>query len=149
MTLFSLVIRLLPLLGLLAACQPDSASQQAAGTDLTSSVATRASVMRHHDTLMSRMDALVLERQRLQRQLPTLDSTSTAGQGQARTIRRRVVALQQADAAMMDWMHRYREPDTTRLSPHQYQDFWADQAQQLSQLDQQMRAALDSARLIP
>ncbi|MBT9395118.1 hypothetical protein KLP40_18265 [Hymenobacter sp. NST-14] len=142
--------RLLPLLGLLgglAACQPDSAAQHTAAPATSQVVpeATRTSVMQHHDALMGRMDALTTERQRLQRQLPTLDSASAVGRGRARTIRRRVLALQQADAAMMEWMHRYREPDTTRLSAHQYQDFWADQAGQLTRLEQQMRAALDSA----
>jgi hypothetical protein len=147
MSPFSPVFRLLPLLGLLAACQPDSASQSAAAADSAASTeATRASVMQHHDALMGRMDALTTERQRLLQQLPALDSTSAAGRRQVRAIRRHVLALQQADAEMMDWMHRYREPDTTRLSAHQYQDFWADQAQQLSRLEQQMSAALDSAR---
>ncbi|WP_324679375.1 hypothetical protein [Hymenobacter sp. GOD-10R] len=135
---------LFPLLALLTACQPDSTSQTASGVATTGP--TRASVMQHHDSLMSRMDALNTERQRLQHQLTTLDTTGVAGRDAAPTLRRRTQALVQADAAMMDWMHHYQEPDTTRLSAHQLADFWADQAYQLTQLDRQITTALDSAQ---
>lgn len=138
------VFRPLVLLALLTACQPDSTSQ--ATSSSASTGPTRASVMQHHDSLMSRMDALNNERQRLQQQLVTLDTTGAVGQEAARTLRRRARALLQADAAMMGWMHRYKEPDTTRLSAHQQADFWTDQAQQLTQLDHQMTTALDSAQ---
>ena len=102
--------------------------------------------MQHHDSIMSRTDALTTERQRLQQQLTTLDTTGVAGRNAAQTLRRRARALLQADAAMMDWMHRYKEPDTTRLSAHQYADFWVDQARQLTELDRQITTALDSAQ---
>ncbi|WP_022826415.1 hypothetical protein [Hymenobacter norwichensis] len=138
------VFRRLFLLALLTACQPDSTSHTT--PDAASIGPTRASVMQHHDSLMSRMDALSTERQRLQQQLATLDTTSTTSRGAARMLRRRANALLQADAAMMDWMHRYKEPDTIRLSAHQYADFWVDQAQQLTQLDRQITTALDSAQ---
>jgi hypothetical protein len=141
--LLSVLRRLLPLLALLTACQPDSTSQIPLGSAALEP--TRTQVMQHHDALMSRMDALYTERQRLQGQLSSLDTTRVTGRGAARTLWRRIHALVQADAAMMDWMHRYKEPDTTRLSAHQYADFWADQARQLNALDQRMTAALDSA----
>jgi hypothetical protein len=137
------VFRRLFLLALLAACQPDSTSQTT--SDSVSTGPTRARVMQRHDSLMSRMDALSTERQRLQQQLTTLDTTGTTGREAAHTLRRRAQALLQADAAMMDWMHRYKEPDTTRLSAHQLADFWADHARQLTQLDRQITTALDSA----
>ena len=39
----------------------------------------------------------------------------------------------------------YEEPDTAKLSPHQYEDFRADQARQLDALDEQIRTALEAA----
>ena len=138
------VFRRLFLLALLTACQPDSTSHTT--PDSATAGPTRASVMQHHDSLMSRMDALTTERQRLQQQLTTLDTTGVEGRNAAQTLRRRAHALLQADAAMMDWMHRYKEPDTTRLSAHQYTDFWVDQARQLTELDRQITTALDSAQ---
>jgi len=139
------VFRRLFLLALLAACQPDSTTSQTTSGSVPTGP-TRASVMQRHDSLMGRMDALNTERQRLQQQLTTLDTTGVAGRDAAQTLRRRARALLQADAAMMDWMHRYQEPDTTRLSAHQLADFWADHAQQLTQLDSQITTALDSAQ---
>jgi hypothetical protein len=138
------VFRRLLLLALLTACQPDSTSHTTSNAVATGP--TRASVMQHHDSLMSRMDALSIERQRLQQQLAMLDTTNATGRGAARTVRRRTSALLQADAAMMDWMHRYQEPDTTRLSAHQLADFWDEEARQLTQLDRQITTALDSAQ---
>lgn len=138
------VFRRLLLFALLTACQPDATSHTTA--DSATVGPSRASVMQHHDSLMSRMDILSTERQRLQEQLAMLDTTGVAGRNAAQTLRHHSHALLQADAAMMDWMHRYKEPDTTRLSAHQYADFWADQARQLTQLDHQITTALDSAQ---
>jgi outer membrane PBP1 activator LpoA protein len=138
--------------GLLAGCQsaPSSTAAESAVSATRSAAATsaasptRASVMRQHDAQMARMDALAAERQRLQAVLRRLDSTTVAGQRQARRLRRATVGLGAADAAMMNWMHHYQEPDTARLTARQHEDFWADQARQLAAVERAMTAALDS-----
>lgn len=138
------VFRRLFLLALLTACQPESPATTPPNTVTTGP--TRTSVMQHHDSLMSRMDALSTERLRLQQRLTTLDTTNAASRDAANALRHHTRVLRGADAAMMDWMHRYQEPDSTRLSTRQYADFWVEQARQLTQLDHQITAALDSAQ---
>jgi hypothetical protein len=132
----------LPLLVL--ACQ--SAPEQAA--DGPAPENTRAAVMQHHDALMARMDGLVQERLRLVGQLKTLDTTQAAQRPAAARLRRLIKCLSAADAAMMRWMHQYKEPDTVQLTAHQYEDFWATEAQELRDLDRQMSQALDSAQTV-
>ncbi|MBX0292912.1 hypothetical protein K3G63_20890 [Hymenobacter sp. HSC-4F20] len=131
-------------LSLLAvACQPQQDQPAESNTP-----ATRAAVMRHHDELMARMDGLVSERQRLAAQLVGLDSATSSGRAKAERLHRTIRSLRRADAAMMNWMHQYKEPDTVQLTAHQYEDFWAAEAQELTELEHQMTAALDSARAV-
>jgi len=120
------------------------AMSHAAAADTT----LRGRVMALHDASMLRMDALTLERQRLTKTLAQLDTTTRAGRQQAQQRRHAVRALQAADTRMMDWMHAFQEPDTARLTAHQYHDFWQDQRQQLQQLDQAITTALDSAQAL-
>ncbi len=139
----SLRLRYAALSLLAVACQPQENQPLESKTP-----ATRAAVMRHHDELMARMDGLISERQRLAAQLVGLDSTTTSGQAKAERLHRIIRGLRRADAAMMTWMHQYKEPDTVQLTAHQYEDFWAAEAQELTDLERQMTAALDSAKAV-
>ncbi|NVO31721.1 hypothetical protein [Hymenobacter lapidiphilus] len=92
-------LRFVPLLLLLAACQPSSSqpetSQQVAGAE--------KNVIADHDSLMAQMDRLY----ELRQQLAKLPATDTVALGQARR------AIVGAENGMMDWMHRYRRPADT------------------------------------
>jgi hypothetical protein len=105
----------------------------------------RAQAMRLHDAAMAQMDVMYSERQRLSAQLAKL-APPPANQRQAARLRRTVAALTQADDLMMTWMHGVHEPDSTRQPPAQVAAYWQQQMPMLKQIDQQITAALDSAR---
>lgn len=105
----------------------------------------RAQAMRLHDAAMNSMDALSSERQRLDGRLAQLSPSALT---QAARLRRTVGALQQADKQMMDWMHNLQEPDSTSQPKTKVDAFWRQQLPGLQQLDQRIKAALDSAKAI-
>ena len=53
--------------------------------------------------------------------------------------------MQAADRAMMTWMHQYQAPDSTAPAPQRLA-YLQDQQKQLSGIEQQLRAVLDSAQ---
>lgn len=108
----------------------------------------RAQAMRLHDAAMNSMDALSSERQRLTSRLAQLSPSAPATPAQAARLRRTVAALQQADKQMMDWMHNLQEPDSTSQPRAQVDAFWRQELPGLQQLDQRIKAALDSAKAI-
>lgn len=108
----------------------------------------RAQAMRLHDAAMGSMDALSSERQRLTSSLAQLSPSAPATQARAARLRRTVTALQQADKQMMDWMHNLQEPDSTSQPRAQVDAFWRQELPGLQQLDQRIKAALDSAKAI-
>jgi hypothetical protein len=104
----------------------------------------RAQAMRLHDAAMNSMDALNSERQRLTGRLIKLGSSDPS----APRLQRTITELQQADKQMMDWMHNLQEPDSTSQPRAQVDAFWRQQLPGLQQLDQRIKAALDSAKAI-
>lgn len=92
-------LRFVPLLLLLAACQPSS-SQPETGLPVA---AAEKTVLARHDSLMAHMDQLY----ELRQQLAKAPATDTVAVGEARR------ALVGAENGMMDWMHRYRRPADT------------------------------------
>lgn len=110
----------------------------------------RAQAMRLHDAAMNSMDALTGEHQRLTGSLAKLKLSPAAPATQARAARmqRTVAALQQADKQMMDWMHNLQEPDSASQPRAQVDAFWRKELPGLQQLDQRIRAALDSAKAL-
>ncbi|SDX61605.1 hypothetical protein [Hymenobacter psychrophilus] len=93
-------LRFVPLLLLLAGCQPSSSSQPEAGLPVAEAEKT---VLARHDSLMAQMDQLY----ELRQQLAKAPATDTVAIGQARR------ALVGAENGMMDWMHRYSRPADT------------------------------------
>jgi hypothetical protein len=104
----------------------------------------RAQAMRLHDAAMNSMDALNSEHQRLTGRLIKLGSSDPS----APRLQRTITALQQADKQMMDWMHNLQEPDSTSQPRAQVDAFWRQQLPNLQQLDQRIKAALDSAKAV-
>lgn len=87
--------------GLLAGCQhnPSGAEQRQQ---------LEARVMDVHDSAMARMGQLFLQRQQLEKRRDSLlQQADTSG---LHLLNQHVVALEKADAAMMDWMHQYKAP---------------------------------------
>jgi hypothetical protein len=108
----------------------------------------RAQAMRLHDAAMNSMDALNSERQRLTSRLAQISPSTPTTPATAARLRRTVAELQQADKQMMDWMHNLQEPDSTSQPRDQVDAFWRQQLPGLQQLDQRIKAALDSAKAI-
>ena len=104
--------------------------------------------MRLHATLLGQIDSLLSESQRLHRQVARLDTHTVAGGRQAARLRRLTAALRKVDADMRNWTYDFQQLDTLGLSPHQYDDLWADAQLELHRLEAQMRTALDSARRV-
>ncbi len=112
----------------LAAC-PAAAPPRQLSPD---KVAEKAVLVRH-DSLMARMD-----------QLYSLKGKITAARSPAAGPYLRGLAA--ADAAMMDWMHQYRAPDTT-AAPATRLAYFQQQQQVLAGVSQQFQATIDSATL--
>jgi hypothetical protein len=53
--------------------------------------------------------------------------------------------MQTADRAMMTWMHQYQAPDSTAPAPQRLA-YLQDQQKQLTTIEQQLKATLDSAQ---
>lgn len=138
-----IVIGLL-LAGLNAGCQSGPTEL----TETQQAAQQRTKVLALHDSTMLHMDALVNERQRLERILGNLDTTKGRNRATAARLGRLRGALAAADTTMTHWMHTYREPDTARLTHHQYVDFWTTEEEELRALAHQMRSALDSAATV-
>lgn len=120
---------LLPLLASLPACLSLQSDKQKAE-------AAEKAMMARHDELMAEMDQLTVLRQQIQK-TPGPD-TVAAG--------RRRRALLSADAAMMDWMHRYHKPaDTVALARRL--DYFSSQQKKIDSVATLFRTSLDSARL--
>ncbi|WP_400190600.1 hypothetical protein [Hymenobacter sp. B81] len=120
------------LLTMLPAClslQSEEEKQAAA------ELAAKDRVMARHDELMARMDELYSLRQ----QLAKVSDSVAAG--------RRRRALLRADAAMMDWMHQYRQP-TDSVSHARTLAYYARQQQRIDSVGVLMNQAVDSARLL-
>lgn len=99
--------------------------------------AAEKAVLAKHDELMAQMDELTILRQQLQK-TPGPDTTAAG---------RRRRALLSADAAMMDWMHRYRKPaDTVAIARRL--TYFAGQQKKIDSVAGLFRTSIDSARLV-
>ena len=96
--------------------------------------AAEITVMARHDSLMAKMETLYLLKSKI-----TAAHTPTAGPY--------LRGLAAADAAMMDWMHHYRAPDST-ATPAARLAYFQQQQQVLGRVSQQFRATMDSASLL-
>ena len=124
---------LLPAAGLLAgACSSPNKPSAETGPP-TPAAAAEIAVMARHDSLMAQMD-----------QLYALKAKINAARSPAAGPYLRGLAA--ADAAMMDWMHQYRAPDTT-AAPATRLAYFQQQQQVLAGVRQQFRATIDSASL--
>lgn len=98
--------------------------------------AAEKAMMARHDELMAQMDQLTVLRQQIQK----TPGPDTVAAGRHRR------ALLSADAAMMDWMHRYHKPaDTVALD--QRLSYFASQQKKIDSVAGLFRTSLDSARL--
>ena len=122
------MLRFVPLLALLAACEsaPDQ-EQQLATAEKT--------VLASHDSLMAQMDQLYELRQQLAKAAPA--DTVAAGN------RRR--ALLGAENGMMFWMHHYRRPADTVAAPRRLA-YYAAQQERIDSVRRLFQSSQDSAR---
>lgn len=132
------------LVGLGAGCQSGPPEL----TETQQAAQMRTKVLALHDSTMLSMGTLLSERLRLGRILGNLDTTKARHRAPATRLRRLHRALVAADTTMTHWMHTYEEPDTARLTHHQYVDFWTTEEQELRALARQIRSALDSAAAV-
>jgi len=117
---------------LLAACaSPDKPIAEQGPP--TPAAAAEMAVMARHDSLMAQTDQLYS----LKAQISATHSPAAAPF---------VRGLLAADAAMMDWMHRYKAPDST-ATPAARLAYFEQQQQVLAGVRRQYRATMDSASL--
>lgn len=90
-----------------------------------------------HDELMAQMDQLTVLRQQLQK-TPGPDTVAAGRQRRA---------LLAADAAMMDWMHRYRKPADS-VAVARRLTYFATQEKKIDSVAGLFRTSIDSARLL-
>jgi len=112
----------------LAACSPSVQKKP-----LSAAATAEKSLMARHDSLMAKTDQLFLLKTKL---------AATHAPATAPYLR----GLAAADAAMMDWMHRYHAPDTT-AAPATRLAYFQQQQQVLARVREQFRTTIDSATL--
>jgi hypothetical protein len=130
---------LLPLgaaFGMLSLGLPSCGTKSTATAE-TSSPAVQAhaledSLMAHHELAMSQTERLFALKAQL-----TAAKVPANAPIQAK--------MQAADHAMMTWMHQYQAPDSTAPAPQRLA-YLQDQQKQLTGIEQQLRATLDSAQ---
>ncbi|UYZ63846.1 hypothetical protein [Hymenobacter weizhouensis] len=118
------------LLPMLAGCLSLQSEEQQAE-------AAEKAVLARHDELMAQMDQLYRLRQQLQK-APNLDTLAAGRQRRA---------LLAAEAAMMDWMHRYRKPADTMAVARRL-SYFAGQQRRIDSVGVLFRTSQDSARLL-
>ena len=121
---------LLPLFAALPACLSLQSDEQKAE-------AAEKAMLAKHDELMAQMDQLTILRQQLQK-TPGPDTVAAGRQRRA---------LLSADAAMMDWMHRYRKPTDT-VAVARRLSYFATQQKKIDSVAALFRTSIDSARLL-
>ncbi|MBD2716146.1 hypothetical protein KBK19_13975 [Microvirga sp. STR05] len=124
------LVYLLPVLALLPGCLSLNSDEQKAE-------AAEKAVLAKHDELMAQMDQLTILRQQLQK-TPGPDTVAAGRQRRA---------LLAADAAMMDWMHRYRKPADTAAVARRL-SYFAGQQHKIDSVAVLFRTSLDSAQLL-
>ncbi|HEX8660076.1 MAG TPA: hypothetical protein VF690_21205 [Hymenobacter sp.] len=112
----------------LAACPSPAPPQQ-----ISPAQAAEKSLMARHDSLMAQMDQLYSLKAKLSKAAVPTAAPYLRG-------------LAAADAAMMDWMHQYRAPDTTVAAATRLA-YFRQQQQVLNQVNRQFQATIDSATL--
>ena len=121
---------LLPLVAWLPACLSLQSDEQKAE-------AAEKAVLAKHDALMADLDQLVTLRQQLQ----SGPGPDTVAAGRQRR------ALLAANAAMLDWMHRYRKPTDTVAVARRLR-YFAGQQEKIDSVAILFRTSIDSARLL-
>ena len=116
-----------------AACSSRSEKVIAEGRPPSPATAAEMTDMAHHDSLMAQTD-----------QLFSLKAEIAAAHSPAAAPYLRGLAA--ADAAMMDWMHQYRAPDSTAAAATRLA-YFQQQQQVLRNVSRQYRATMDSAAL--
>ena len=116
-----------------AACSSRSEKVIAEGRPPSPATAAEMAVMARHDSLMAQTD-----------QLFSLKAEVAAAHSPAAAPYLRGLAA--ADAAMMDWMHQYRAPDSTAAAATRLA-YFQQQQQVLRNVSRQYRATMDSAAL--
>ena len=117
----------------LAACSRSSDNIIAEKGKPSPASAAEIALMARHDSLMAKED-----------QLFSLKAKINAAHSPAAGPYLRGLAA--ADAAMMDWMHQYRAPDTTATNASRLA-YFQQQQQVLAGVSQKFRATMDSASL--
>ena len=95
--------------------------------------AARMALMAHHDSLMAKTDQIFSFRAKI---------AATHSPAAGPYLR----GLAAADAAMSDWMHKYRVPDSTAAAATRLA-YFQQQQRVLARVSRQYRATLDSAAL--
>ena len=117
----------------LAACSSPAGQPIAEHGPPSPAAAAEMVLMARHDSLMAREDQLYA----LKAQLTAAHSPTAAPY---------LRGLAAADAAMMDWMHRYRAPDST-ATPAARLAYFQQQQRVLAGVRRQFGATMDSAAL--
>ncbi|WP_375434399.1 hypothetical protein [uncultured Hymenobacter sp.] len=124
------LLLLLPLLIGLPACLSLQSDEQKAE-------AAEKAMLAKHDELMAQMDQLTVLRQQIQK-TPGPDTVAAGRQRRA---------LLAADAAMLNWMHRYRKPADT-VAVARRLDYFAGQQKKIDSVASLFRTSINSARLL-
>ncbi|WP_147275674.1 hypothetical protein [Adhaeribacter pallidiroseus] len=93
-------------------------------------------VLTQHDAVMSQMDKINQRQRKLKAYLQKADSTHM----DTKLIQNQITDLRKADAAMMNWMHQYKNP--ADLSPENASIYLEDQLFKINQVKKQVTSAL-------
>ena len=125
------------LLGLLSLGLPGCGTQPTTATTEASAPAGQARAL--EKTLMDQHERTMGQTEQLFALKAQLTAAKTSANAPV------LSQMQTADHAMMEWMHQYQPPDSTAPAPQRL-TYLQDQEKQLNGIEQQLRAAIDSAQ---
>ena len=124
-------------LGLLSLGLPGCGTQTTTATTEAAAPAGQARAL--EDTLMAQHERAMGQTEQLFALKAQLKTAKTPANAPV------LSQMQTADHAMMEWMHQYQAPDSTAPALQRL-TYLQDQEKQLSGIEQQLRAAIDSAQ---
>ncbi|MCJ8167122.1 hypothetical protein MKJ04_19940 [Pontibacter sp. E15-1] len=111
--LYPFLIMLLPAFSLLSCNQQQTSAAENRETAQDEVETLKQEVMAVHDETMSWLGTLMHLKKQLKEKAVQLDTADADSKENAMALQLTIKQLEEADEAMMEWMHTYQDPDQT------------------------------------
>ncbi len=111
-----------------------------------------AEIMAVHDSIMPKMEDIMILKSELKQEVSTIDSvlslksTPSLASKKAKTLAM-IIQLEEADKAMMGWMHQYKADTLAKLNEEEVQHYIVDQKQKIYAVKAVMLNTIEEAKV--